>query len=172
MASVACHYEECGSAQCDKCKFKRGKELNDGRYECFVCAYINSIGTAVVDDKSLTEDCFRLNDREQHVFVPQIDDLVRFFFQGYEDFISHNVRYLNIEAIDSVEDYLLMPHIYPDFFGEVLLETPLCKVKDVRYFFPFNPSGDYLSTTYKRRTGSGEKKPINMLVNLQILLDD
>ena len=79
------------------------------------------MGAAVLDEKKLTEEYFRVNDREQNIFVPQIDDMVRFFFQGYEDFLAHNIRYLNIEPIDSVENYLLMPHIYPDFFGDVLL---------------------------------------------------
>lgn len=59
-----------------------------------------------------------------------------------------------------------MPHIYNDIYGEVLLETPLCKVKEIRYFFPFNPSADILSLNYRRRTGTSEKKHINMLLNL------
>lgn len=40
-----------------------------------------------------------MNERLPNVYVPQIDDHVRFFFQGYEEFLGHNIKSLNVEPI-------------------------------------------------------------------------
>lgn len=64
-----------------------------------------------------------------------------------------------------------MPHVYNDIYGEVLLETPLCRVKDIKYFFPYSNS-DSLSMIYKRRGSTSEKKHINMLINLELVLNE
>lgn len=64
----------CECACCENCKPKRGKEINEHKYQCFVCMYIYSSGAAIVEESKLTEEYFRLNERSQDVYVPQIDD--------------------------------------------------------------------------------------------------
>ncbi len=65
-----------------------------------------------MDEKKLSEECYRLTTRSQSIYVPQIDDQVRFFFQGYEQFLYYNMKRLNLTIPDNIEDYRLMPHIY------------------------------------------------------------
>ena len=65
-------------------------------------------------------------------YVPQTEDRVRFFCQGYEEFLVQNIEKLNPEVYHKNKDFRLLPHTEN---GE-LSATPECEVVSIEYYFP------------------------------------
>ncbi|CAM6006410.1 unnamed protein product, partial [Sphagnum balticum] len=68
-----------GQRVCDGCASMRGRTIKD-RFRCFICLFLESRGEG---EDEASEELFRVRTRGEP-YVPQIDDEVRFFFQGYE----------------------------------------------------------------------------------------
>ncbi len=79
-----------------------------------------------------------------------------------------------------------MPHIYNEVYDEKLLNTPKCKIINIKYVFPYmnsfgnssrgvgnNNNNNMLTNTFRRRSLQAEKKmTIHMLVQLEIVRDN
>lgn len=91
--------------------------------------------------------------------MPQLEDQIRFFFQGYEEFLVQNVDRLNNEVVKSNADFRILPHTE----DLQLLNLPLCRVKSIEYMFPVK--GTFVNN-FKRNPGKGEPTPILMLLGL------
>lgn len=96
--------------------------------------------------------------RSSKVYLPQVDDQVYFFFQGYEEVLSKYHDTLNPKAAEIFEEFQLLAI---DALQE-LKTAPLCRVNDMEYLFPIKPK----SRSNARREQQNEEKikEINVVV--------
>lgn len=84
---------------------------------------------------------------------------MRFFFQGYEEFLVQNITKLNPLVYKNNPSFRLLPHTEDNS----LSQTPLCEVVSIEYFFPLKSE----NLSQKRTPGKGEKNQIQMVLGLK-----
>lgn len=109
---------------CDECSKLRGKRQRE-RYNCLICIFLKN--STNEDYENVSEENYRIVNISQDCYVPQIEDKVRFFFQGYEEFLVQNVNRLNSAAYRDNEAFRLLPHAEENS----LVNTPLCEVVSI-----------------------------------------
>ncbi len=70
----------------------RGKRVRD-RFSCLICIYLKN--SAEEEYQNVSEESYRALSKSEINYVPQLEDKVRFFFQGYEEFLVLNIHKLN-----------------------------------------------------------------------------
>jgi hypothetical protein len=156
-ATVLCRNCDFGQQFCEECSRMRGKKVKD-RYSCVFCLFLKN--TVEEENYYVTEEVYRATKRSREFYVPQLEDRVRFFFQGYEEFLTQHVTKLNTEAYKKNEQFRLLPHTEDN----ALSNTPLCEVVSIEHFFPLKAESN---PNAKRTPGKGERAPIQMLVGLK-----
>lgn len=94
-ATVFCRNCEYTQQFCEACSKLRGKK-NKERFNCLICIFLKN--NSAEDRHFVSEEAYRGWNRQAASFVPQLEDKVRFFFQGYEEFLVLNIEKLNPRA--------------------------------------------------------------------------
>lgn len=91
-ATVYCKGCEYTQQYCEECSKMRGKK-NLERFSCLICLFLQN--TSFDENYNVSEELYRLTQRSHELYVPQLEDKVRYFFQGYEEFLVQNIGRLN-----------------------------------------------------------------------------
>ena len=139
---------------CSTCKPLRGGE-DLGKYVCFSCLFNKENYTEDREGvkRSHLNDTVRSND----VYIPQIDDEVIFFKQGYEEFLVKNHETLNPRATKIFDQFQLLAMDDMD-----IEESQQCRITDIEYMFPIK-----LRKRINSRNDTAERlKEINIVVEM------
>jgi hypothetical protein len=150
-----CHRCEYTQQFCEDCACMRGKRSGN-RFRCVICLFL--LNEATEEFEHVREDVYRQTARSE-LYVPQLDDQLHFFFQGYEEFLVQNVSRLNRQVVSDNPAFRLLPHTE----DEKLVGAPLCRVLSVDHYFPTKEGLDEKS---KRVLKKEEPSPILMIVGL------
>lgn len=146
---------------CKECKLLRGVDENYG-YSCFNCLFLKKGSKDY--EKNVLRRHFGDTKRLNEFYLPQVDDEVYFFYQGYEEVLIKYHDTLNPEASHIFEEFQLLAI---DALEE-LKTAPLCRITDMEYLFPIKPR---MRQNYNRRESVAQDKIKEVLIVIELLTE-